>query len=181
MCGVAPVPRLNVKNNLHHVRNTIHYGSLLRYGHTNMSTKEKSLLASLVITLLVFGNFFLNTLELALADEPIANIGTSLINVVISVIILEIIVQSLLASLSSSQEDDERDLLIERISFRNGYVCLSVGIWIWIAQTTIPIWWVDLPQTYLPEALVPIVLLLLFVIAEVTVTVTRLFYYRRGF
>ena len=181
VCEVAPVPRLNVKNNLHHVRNTIHYGSLLRYGHTNMSTKEKSLLASLVITLLVFGNFFLNTLELALADEPIANIGTSLINVVISVIILEIIVQSLLASLSSSQEDDERDLLIERISFRNGYVCLSVGIWIWIAQTTIPIWWVDLPQTYLPEALVPVVLLLLFVIAEVTVTVTRLFYYRRGF
>jgi hypothetical protein len=146
-----------------------------------MSTKEKSLLASLVITLLVFGNFFLNTLELALADEPIANIGTSLINVVISVIILEIIVQSLLASLSSSQEDDERDLLIERVSLRNGYVCLSVGIWIWIAQTTIPIWWVDLPQTYLPEALVPVVLLLLFVIAEVTVTVTRLFYFRRGF
>ena len=181
MCRLAPVPPLNVKNHLHHVRNTIHYGSLLRYGHTNMSTKEKSLLASLVITLLVFGNFFLNTLELALADEPIANIGTSLINVVISVIILEIIVQSLLASLSSSQEDDERDLLIERISFRNGYVCLSVGIWIWIAQTTIPIWWVDLPQTYLPEALVPVVLLLLFVIAEVTVTVTRLFYYRRGF
>ena len=183
MCGVAPVPRLNVKNNLHHVRNTIHYGSLLRYGHTNMSTKEKSLLASLVITLLVFGNFFLNTLELALADEPIANIGTSLINVVISVIILEIIVQSLLASLSSSQEDDERDLLIERISFRNGYVCLSVGIWIWIAQTTIPIWWVWLDgiQSPLPEALVPVILLLLFVIAEVTVTVTRLFYYRRGF
>ena len=69
VCRVAPVPPLNVKNNLHHVRNTIHYGSLLRYGHTNMSTKEKSLLASLVITLLVFGNFFLNTLELALADE----------------------------------------------------------------------------------------------------------------
>ena len=150
---------------------------------SDVSTKEKSLLASLVITLLVFGNFFLNTLELALADEPIANISTSLINVVISVIILEIIVQSLLASLSSSQGDDERDLLIERISFRNGYVCLSVGIWIWIGHTTIPSWWVwlDAIQSPLPEALVPVVLLLLFVIAEVTVTVTRLFYYRRGF
>ena len=147
-----------------------------------MSTKEKSLLASLVITLLVFGNFFLNTLELALADEPIANISTSLINVVISVIILEIIVQSLLTSLSASQKDDERDQLIERMSFRNGYLCLSVGMWIWIAQTTIPTWWTDLPYSpYLTGALVPVLLLLLFVIAEVTVTVTRLFYYRRGF
>ena len=85
MCAESHQYRpLNVKNNLHHVRNIIHYGSLLRYGHTNMSTKEKSLLASLVITLLVFGNFFLNTLGLALADEPIANISKSLVNVVIS-------------------------------------------------------------------------------------------------
>ena len=146
-----------------------------------MSTKEKSLLASLVITLLVFGNFFVDTLEAVLAGEPMANIGTSLVAAVISVIILEIIVQSLLASLRASQKDDERDRLIERLSFRNGYLCLSVGIWIWIAQTTIPTWWTDLPSSpYMTGALVPVLLLLLFVIAEVTVTVTRLFYYRHG-
>ena len=146
-----------------------------------MSTTEKSLLASLVITLLVFGNFFVDTLEAVLAGEPMANIGTSLVAAVISVIILEIIVQSLLASLRASQKDDERDRLIERMSFRNGYLCLSVGIWIWIAQTTIPTWWTDLPSSpYMTGALVPVLLLLLFVIAEVTVTVTRLFYYRHG-
>ena len=146
-----------------------------------MSTKEKSLLASLVITLLVFGNFFVDTLEAVLAGEPMANIGTSLVAAVISVIILEIIVQSLLASLSASQKDDERDRLIERMSFRNGYLCLSVGIWIWIAQTTIPTWWTVLPSSpYMTGALVPVLLLLLFVIAEVAMTVTRLFYYRRG-
>lgn len=146
-----------------------------------MSTTEKSLLASLVITLLVFGNFFVDTLEAVLAGEPMANIGTSLVAAVISVIILEIIVQSLLASLSASQKDDERDRLIERMSFRNGYICLSVGMWIWIAQTTIPTWWTDLPSSpYMTGALVPVSLLLLFVIAEVTVTVTRLFYYRHG-
>ena len=146
-----------------------------------MSTKEKSLLASLVITLLVFGNFFVDTLEAVLAGEPMANIGTSLVAAVISAIILEIIVQSLLASLRASQEDDERDRLIERMSFRNGYLCLSVGIWIWIAQTTIPTWWTDLPSSpYMTGALVPVLLLLLFVIAEVTMTVTRLFYYRHG-
>ena len=146
-----------------------------------MSTKEKSLLASLVITLLVFGNFFVDTLEAVLAGEPMANIGTSLVAAVISVIILEIIVQSLLASLRASQKDDERDRLIERMSFRNGYLCLSVGIWIWIAQTTIPTWWTDLPSSpYMTGALVPVLLLLLFVIAEVTMTVTRLFYYRHG-
>ena len=146
-----------------------------------MSTKEKSLLASLVITLLVFGNFFVDTLEAVLAGEPMANIGTSLVAAVISVIILEIIVQSLLASLRASQKDDERDRLIERMSFRNGYLCLSVGIWIWIAQTTIPTWWTVLPSSpYMTGALVPVLLLLLFVIAEVTMTVTRLFYYRHG-
>ena len=146
-----------------------------------MSTKEKSLLASLVISLLVFGNFFVDTLVAVLAGEPMANIGTSLVAAVISVIILEIIVQSLLASLSASQKDDERDRLIERMSFRNGYLCLSVGSWIWIAQTTIPTWWTDLPSSpYMTGALVPVIILLLFVIAEVTVTVTRLFYYRRG-
>ena len=146
-----------------------------------MSTKEKSLLASLIITLLVFGNFFVDTLEVVLAGEPIANIGTSLVAAVISVIILEIIVQSLLASLRASQKDDERDRLIERMSFRNGYLCLSVGIWIWIAQTTIPTWWTVLPSSpYMTGALVPVLLLLLFVIAEVTMTVTRLFYYRHG-
>ena len=146
-----------------------------------MSTKEKSLLASLIITLLVFGNFFTDTLKAVLAGEPMANVGTSLVAAVISVIILEIIVQSLLASLRASQKDDERDRLIERMSFRNGYLCLSVGIWIWIAQTTIPTWWTDFPSSpYMTGALVPVLLLLLFVIAEVTVTVTRLFYYRRG-
>ena len=146
-----------------------------------MSAKEKSLLASLVITLLVFGNFFVDTLEAVLAGEPMANIGTSLVAAVISVIILEIIVQSLLASLRASQRDDERDRLIERLSFRNGYLCLSVGMWIWIAQTTIPTWWTDLPSSpYMTGALVPVLLLLLFVIAEVTMTVTRLFYYRHG-
>ena len=146
-----------------------------------MSNTEKSLLASLVITLLVFGNFFVDTLEAVLAGEPMANIGTSLVAAVISAIILEIIVQSLLASLRASQEDDERDRLIERMSFRNGYLCLSVGIWIWIAQTTIPTWWTDLPSSpYMTGALVPVLLLLLFVIAEVTMTVTRLFYYRHG-
>ena len=67
------------------------------------------------------------------------------------------------------------------MSFRNGYLCLSVGIWIWIAQTTIPTWWTDLPSSpYMTGALVPVLLLLLFVIAEVTVTFTRLFYYRHG-
>ena len=146
-----------------------------------MSTKEKSLLASLIITLLVFGNFFVDTLEVVLAGEPMANIGTSLVAAVISAIILEIIVQSLLASLRASQKDDERDRLIERMSFRNGYLCVSVGIWIWIAQTTIPTWWTDLPSSpYMTGALVPVLLLLLFVIAEVTMTVTRLFYYRHG-
>ena len=146
-----------------------------------MSTKEKSLLASLVITLLVFSNFFVDTLEVVLAGEPIASVGTSLVAAVISAIILEIIVQSLLASLSASQKDDERDQLIERMSFRNGYLCLSVGMWIWIAQTTIPTWWTDLLSSpYMTGALVPVLLLLLFVIAEVTVTVTRLFYYRHG-
>ncbi len=146
-----------------------------------MSTKEKSLLASLIITLLVFGNFFIDTLKAVLAGEPMANVGTSLVAAVISVIILEIIVQSLLASLRASQKDDERDRLIERMSFRNGYLCLSVGIWIWIAQTTIPTWWTDLPSSpYMTGALVPVLLLLLFVIAEVTMTVTRLFYYRHG-
>ena len=146
-----------------------------------MSTKEKSLLASLIITLLVFGNFFIDTLKAVLAGEPMANVGTSLVAAVISVIILEIIVQSLLASLRASQKDDERDRLIERMSFRNGYICVSVGIWIWIAQTTIPTWWTDLPSSpYMTGALVPVLLLLLFVIAEVTMTVTRLFYYRRG-
>ena len=146
-----------------------------------MSTTEKSLLASLVITLLVFGNFFVDTLEVVLAGEPMASVGTSLVAAVISVIILEIIVQSLLASLRASQKDDERDRLIERMSFRNGYLCLSVGMWIWIAQTTIPTWGTDLPSSpYMTGALVPVLLLLLFVIAEVTVTVTRLFYYRHG-
>ncbi|MCH2337883.1 MAG: hypothetical protein MK316_11545 [Pseudomonadales bacterium] len=146
-----------------------------------MSTKEKSLLASLFITLLVFGNFFVDILEVVLSGEPMASVGTSLVTAVISVIILEIIAQSLLASLRASQKDDERDRLIERMSFRNGYLCLSVGLWIWIAQTTIPTWWTDLPSSsYMTGALVPVLLLLLFVIAEVTMTVTRLFYYRHG-
>ena len=147
----------------------------------DVSTKEKSLLASLIITLLVFGNFFVDTLEVVLAGEPMASVGTSLVAAVISVIILEIIVQSLLASLRASQKDDERDRLIERMSFRNGYLCLSVGIWIWIAQTTIPTWWTVLPSSpYMTGALVPVLLLLLFVISEVAMTVTRLFYYRNG-
>ena len=91
----------------------------------DVSTKEKSLLASLIITLLVFGNFFVDTLEVVLAGEPIANIGTSLVAAVISVIILEIIVQSLLASLRASQKDDERP--IDRAYVISQWLPLLVG------------------------------------------------------
>mgnify|MGYP002808241488 CR=1 FL=1 len=109
MCEVAPVPRLNVKNNLHHVRNTIHYGSLLRYGHTNMSTKEKSLLASLVITLLVFGISFSITLEFALPEEPMVNLGKGPTTVLFRLFILKIIVRFLSALLVGFQKAKEKN------------------------------------------------------------------------
>ena len=97
----------------------------------DMSYKEKSLLASLGATLLVFGWYFYQVFS-----NQMFNIGheftfNDIFKPIILFVVLEIIIQSFLAG---KNKEDERDALIELTSYRNSYWVLSVGVWFLLIQ-----------------------------------------------
>ena len=114
----------------------------------NMSYKEKSLLASLGATLLVFGWYLYGAFSnLSLNPEP-PRLGQIIILIVL-VIISEGIIQSFLALKNKSPLEDERDKLIERISYRFSYGFLSVCIWYLMVEILLDNWFVDLKASSL--------------------------------
>jgi hypothetical protein len=145
----------------------------------NYSLKEKGLIASLIITLIVFGDYFIDVFRSLNSTEPNQNGLMNIITVVILIAVLEAIIHSILAGVNDEVED-ERDKLIERLSYRNAYWVLCVGAWFLIAQvfldaTFMPI--VGLTTT--PFGLANLILFA-FILAEVIMFITQLYYYRKG-
>ena len=144
----------------------------------DMSYKEKSLLASLCATLLVFGWYFYQVFT-----NQMFNIGyeftfNDIFKPIILFVVLEIIIQSFLAR---KNKDDERDALIELTSYRNSYWVLSVGVWFLLIQLLYVGtggWYDILESSSMP--FISHLLLLFVVLAEVTNFITQLYYYRKG-
>ena len=144
----------------------------------DMSYKEKSLLASLGATLLVFGWYFYQVFS-----NQIFNIGheftfNDIFKPIILFVVLEIIIQSFLAG---KNKEDERDALIELTSYRNSYWVLSVGVWFLLIQLL----YVESGGSYdmlenSSTAFISHLLLLFVVLAEVTNFITQLYHYRKG-
>tara|TARA_B110000305_G_C19236883_1_gene537959 strand:+ start:121 stop:612 length:492 start_codon:yes stop_codon:yes gene_type:complete len=161
----------------------------------DLSYKEKSLLASLGITLLMFGWYFYTIFSNLTLIESQQGYVSSIIYAVVLYIILEIIVQSFLAiknrnfiasqyKANNGELEDERDKTIGIACYRNGYWTLSIGIWLLLFHLAIEgygIWsnfYLNLILT--SPALLANLLLLLFVLSKVVRFGTQLYYYREG-
>ena len=143
-----------------------------------MSYKEKSLLASLGATLLVFGWYFYQVFS-----NQMFNIGheftfNDIFKPIILFVVLEIIIQSFLAG---KNKEDERDTLIELTSYRNSYWVLSVGVWFLLIQLLYvgSGGWYDILENS-STAFISHLLLLFVVLAEVTNFITKLYHHRKG-
>ena len=156
----------------------------------DLSIKEKCIIATLVLTLYFFGNYFMNSFSAYRSNPEITINLSALIRVVILVFILEIIIHSFFASQKKAEVEDERDKLIEKVSYKNGYWVMSVGMWfligpIFVAGAFDPQQhgitdWVNGFSNFLTPYILGNVLLFIFIVSEVTVFISQLFYYRRG-
>ena len=144
----------------------------------NMSFKEKSLIASLGTTFLIFGWYLYGAFS-NLPLNPELPGFVEIIILLVLVAVLESIIQSFLSIMNKTQLEDERDKLIEKISYRNSYWFLSVCVWFLMVQILLDAWLDHLPVLTTPNAMFHL-LLLFFVLAEVTNFVAQLYYYRKG-
>jgi hypothetical protein len=83
---------------------------------TSLSYREKSLYASLVAELLVYGPYFF------LHQQNSVN---KVAGMIISIIVLQIILQSVIAAVTRNRITDERDRLIELRGYRAGYLTIA--------------------------------------------------------
>ena len=144
----------------------------------DLSYKEKGLIASLGVTLLIFGWYLYGAFPNLSSNPKPLGFGGIIIPIVL-VIISEGIIQSFLALKNKSPLEDERDKLIERISYRFSYGFLSVCIWYLMVEILLDNWFVDRLILTTPYAMFHL-LLLFFVLSEVIRFGTQLYYYRTG-
>jgi hypothetical protein len=145
----------------------------------DFSSKEKGLIASLGVTLLIFGWYFYGAFtNLKLNPEPPGFV--EIIIPIVLIAVLESIIQMFVSFKNKSQLADERDKLIEKISYRYGYWVLSACIWFLMVQILIDTRFDHLPILTTPGGMFHL-LLLFFVLAEVTNFIAQLYYYRKGF
>lgn len=82
----------------------------------NLSYREKSLYASLVAELVVYGPYFFLHRQ---------NSVNNVAGVIIGIIVLQIILQSVIAAITRNRLTDERDRLIELRGYRVGYLTIA--------------------------------------------------------
>lgn len=145
----------------------------------DMSYQEKSILGSLLAMVVVYTIYFAGTLrEIGRADFSGGSLGR-LIFTVIAIIVIEIVYHIVLALEGGVERKDERDILIECKAYRNAYLMLATGASLVIAYAIVASL-AGAARIPLTPFLAVNVMLLFMVIAELTKSLTQLFYYRRG-
>ena len=138
----------------------------------SLSYREKSLYASLVAELVVYGPYFFLHRQ---------NSVNKVAGMIVSIIVLQIILQSIIAAVTRNRTTDERDRLIELRGYRAGYLMLvslmvlGLGLlWVHAIQGGFPIQkpWVALHFLNVFFCMV--------VIADITKTAAQIVSYRRG-
>ena len=138
----------------------------------SLSYREKSLYASLVAELLVYGPYFFLHRQ---------NSVNKVAGMIIAIIVLQIILQSVIAALTRNRVTDERDRLIELRGYRAGYLTLAslmvVGLGLLWLHTTVGDLQVDRRVMGLHFLSVFFGML---VIADITKTAAQIAAYRRA-
>ena len=83
---------------------------------TGLSYREKTLYASLVAEIVVYGPYFF------LHQQNSVN---KIAGMIVAIVVLQIILQSVIAALARNRVTDERDRLIELRGYRAGYLMLA--------------------------------------------------------
>ena len=153
----------------------------------NMSFREKSIWISLISTLLIFGNYFLNVISLGGLPEEAAKaaaLGLSL-RAIFLIVIVEIIFQGMLAVSNRKAADlgaDERDKLFAYKGNNFGYTVLAIGVFISLGGSVL----LEINPEFIAQSnllKVPLltahILLLSFIFSEVVRFSAQLYYHRR--
>jgi len=137
----------------------------------SLSYREKSLYASLVAELIVYGPYFF------LHQQNSVN---KVAGMIVGIIVLQIILQSAIAIFTRSRVTDERDRLIELRGYRSGYLTLAslmvLGLgMLWFHATV--------GHLQLDSGMIGLHFLSVFfgmlIIADITKTATQIVAYRR--
>jgi len=153
----------------------------------NMSFREKSIWISLISTLLIFGNYFLNVISLGGLPEEAAKaaaLGLSL-RAIFLIVIVEIIFQGMLAVSNRKAAElgaDERDKLFAYKGNNFGYTVLAIGVFISLGGSVL----LEINPEFIAQSnllKVPLltahILLLSLIFSEVVRFSAQLYYHRR--
>ena len=137
-----------------------------------LSYREKTLYASLVAELLVYGPYFF------LHQQNSVN---KVAGMIVAIIVLQIILQSIIAGFTRNRVTDERDRLIELRGYRAGYLAITSLMVLGLCM----LWFHDARGDFHVESrMVGLHFLSVFfgmlVIADITKTVTQIVAYRRA-
>ena len=151
----------------------------------DLSFQEKSIIGSLLITILLFGWYFLQVFKVLTGDssESAAALPFVLIGVVVAVIIVEVVYHVIIALASKAEDEDERDALIEAKATRISYFVLVTGCITIIGHTILNAYLEpDITDRILINPIMTAnYILLSFILAEIVGFAMQLYYYRRGF
>jgi hypothetical protein len=153
----------------------------------SMSFREKSIWISLIATLLIFGDYFLNVISLGGLPADAAKtaaLGLSL-RALFLIIIVEIIFQGMLAVSNRKAAElgaDERDKLFEYKGNNFGYTVLVIGVFITLGRIV----FLEINPEFIEQTnglTIPLltahILLFSFILSEVVRFSAQLYYYRR--
>jgi hypothetical protein len=138
----------------------------------SLSYREKSLYASLIAELVVYGPYFFLHRQ---------NSVNKVVGMIVAIIVLQIILQSIIAAVTRNRTTDERDRLIELRGYRAGYLMIVtlmvIGLgmlWLHAAMGRFPIHepWVGLHFLS--------VFFGILVIGDITKTAAQIVSYRRA-
>lgn len=145
----------------------------------DLSYQEKSILGSLLAMVIVYGYYFAATLRNIGREDLGGSLGR-LFFAIIAIIVIQIVYQIVLAVEGTVERKDERDIFIEGKAYRNAYATLATGVCIVISYFLV-VSWAHAPSHYPLTAYLAVnLMLLVWVIAELTKWLTQLFYYRRS-
>ncbi|MFZ0301936.1 MAG: hypothetical protein WAL75_04595 [Terracidiphilus sp.] len=139
---------------------------------SGLSYREKTLYASLVAEILVYGPYFF------LHQKNSVN---KVAGMIIAIIVLQVILQLIIAAFSRNRMTDERDRLIELRGYRAGYLVVASLMVIGLAM----LWFhTAMGQLHLDNPKIGLHFLSVFfgmlVIADITKTATQIVAYRRA-
>lgn len=152
----------------------------------NMSFREKSIWISLIATLLIFGDYFLNIISLSGLPADVAKtaaLGLSL-RAFFLIIIVEIIFQGMLAASNRKAAElgaDERDKLFAYKGNNIGYTVLVIGVFIALGRIVV----LEINPEFIEQSnglTIPLltahILLFSFIFSEIVRLSAQLFFYR---